>query len=124
MSLSARSRLAVAAASAVATTAVLAAPVGAAKPKPVKVGVFDNYYAPIPKKALKLNTTVRWVWDASTLDVHDVKVKTAPKGFKKFASDPLASGQSFAKTLNKAGKYTFICTFHQDMTMKLTVAKK
>lgn len=124
MSLTARSRLMVAAAAAAATSAVLAAPVGAARPKPIKIGVFDNYYAPIPKKAIKPGTTVRWVWDASTLDVHDVQMKTGPKGAKKFASDPLASGQSFARTLTKPGKYTFICSFHEGMTMKLTVAKK
>jgi plastocyanin len=107
----------------------MAAPAGVAKSKkskskPVTIGVFDNYYAPIPKKALKLGTTVRWKWDASSLDVHDVRVKKAPKGFRKFQTDPLSAGSSFKRKLTKPGKYYFICTFHEDMTMKLTVAKK
>ena len=95
-----------------------------AKPKTLTVGVFDNYYAPIPKKAIKKGTKVRWRWDANTIDVHDVKLTKAPKGVKKFQSDPLASPATFTRALTKPGKYYFICTFHEDMKMTITVAKK
>lgn len=96
----------------------------ATKKKPtLKVGVFDNYYSPIPKKALKKGTTVRWTWDPSTIDVHDVALKSGPKGVKKFHSDPLAGGLSYSKSLTKPGTYKFICTFHTEMKMTLRVAK-
>lgn len=109
---------------AAAVSVTAAAPVGAAaKSRTLKIGVFDNYFAPIPKKAIKKGTTVRWTWDANALDVHDVKLSKAPKGAKKFASDPLAAGLSFSRKLTVPGKYTFVCTFHTEMTMKLTVAK-
>lgn len=109
-----------------ATTAALPVQaVGAAsKKKPtLKVGVFDNYYAPIPKKALKKGTTVRWTWDEAAIDVHDVALKSGPKGVKKFQSDPLAGGLSYSKKLTKPGTYKFICTFHTEMKMTLKVAK-
>ncbi|MEI2701153.1 MAG: plastocyanin/azurin family copper-binding protein [Baekduia sp.] len=110
-------------AAAVTVTAATPSGVAAKSPKPLTVGVFDNYFAPIPKKAIKKGTTVRWKWDANALDVHDVKLDKGPKGAKKFQSDPLAAGLTFSKKLTVPGKYTFICTFHTEMTMKLTVAK-
>ena len=119
-------RLLAAAAVAAAATGVLASSTsGATKkpaPKKLTVGVFDNYYLPATKK-IKVGTTVRWHWDVTTIDVHDVALAKAPKGVKKFQSDPLASGQSYTKKLTKPGTYSFICTFHQDMTMKLTVVR-
>lgn len=115
----------VVAALAATTVALPIQAVGAAskKPKPLKVGVFDNYYAPIPKKAIKKGTTVRWRWDDSAIDVHDVALSSAPKGVKKFQSDPLAAGMTYSKKLAKPGTYKFICTFHTEMKMTLKVSK-
>ena len=116
-------RMMAAAAAAAAAGASFAAPVAAKAPPKLTVGVFDNYYAPIPKKAIKKGTVVRWKWDASTTDVHDVALSKAPKGVKRFGSDPLAAGQSYSKALKVPGTYKFICTFHEEMTMTLRVAK-
>lgn len=86
----------------------------------VTIGVFDNYYSP-SKKTIKAGTTVRWHWDDSTLDVHDVKLNSAPKGVKKFQSEPLAAGATFSRRLTKPGTYKIICTFHEGMRMTIRV---
>jgi plastocyanin len=54
-----------------------------------------------------------------------VALDKAPSGVKKFASDPLASGDDFKRRLTKAGTYKIICTFHEEeMKMTITVKKQ
>ena len=97
---------------------------GATKGKTRKVSVNDNYYGP-SKLTVHVGDTVDWKWSEEITDVHDVKLKSAPKGVKKFASDPLAAGDDFKRKLTKAGTYKIICTFHEEeMKMTITVKKK
>lgn len=121
-----RARMLVWATAGLASCAVVAGPVADAATGPKRprltVTVNDNYYLP-KTKTIAAGTTVRWVWPMTTLDVHDVKLDKAPKGVKKFESDPLAAGQSFTRKLSKPGRYYLICTFHEGMTMTLTVKK-
>jgi plastocyanin len=96
---------------------------GATKGKTRKVSVNDNYYGP-SKLTVHVGDTIDWHWSADTTDVHDVKLNSAPKGVKKFASDPLAAGDDFKRKLTKAGTYKIICTFHEEeMKMTITVKK-
>jgi plastocyanin len=89
-----------------------------------KVSVNDNYYGP-SKLTVHVGDTVDWHWSEDETDVHDVSLKTAPKGVKKFASDPLAAGDDFKRRLTKPGTYKIICTFHEEeMKMTITVKKK
>jgi plastocyanin len=110
---------------AAAFAAAPALAVGAtSKGKTRKVTVQDNYYGP-SKLTVHVGDTVDWHWTDLATDVHDVALKTAPKGVKKFASDPLASGDDFKRKLTKAGTYKIICTFHEEeMKMTITVKKK
>jgi plastocyanin len=55
--------------------------------------------------------------------VHDVKLRRAPKGVRKFHSDPAASDFSFSRTLTKAGTYRLVCTYHEEMTMTIKVRR-
>ena len=97
---------------------------GATKGKTRKVSVNDNYYGP-SKLTVHVGDTVDWHWSGDITDVHDVSVKSAPKGVKKFHSDPLAAGDDFKRKLTKAGTYKIICTFHEEeMKMTVTVKKK
>jgi plastocyanin len=95
---------------------------GAASKKTVEVG--DNYYAP---KTLTVNrgTTVTWKWPGydEAGDVHDVKLKTGPKGVKKFQSEAASTDYSFKRKLTVAGTYKLICTLHEEMTMTIKVRK-
>jgi plastocyanin len=94
---------------------------GAAK-KTVKVG--DNYYSP---KSLTVSkgTTVTWKWPGfdEAGDVHDVKLKTGPKGVKKFQSEAASTDYSFKRKLTVAGTYKLVCTLHEEMTMTIKVRK-
>jgi len=109
------------AAGALVLAALVAAPAtqaGGAKSKIIKIG--DNFFAPDSVKVTK-GTKVVWRWPKYAGDTHDVKLRSGPKGVKKFKSDFAASDYSFARTLKKPGKYVVICTLHQDMTMTIRV---
>jgi plastocyanin len=111
-----------AAALAIAGAALVAAPATAAAPKPRTVKIADNYYLP-DKLTIKPRTRVTWRWPAEAGDVHDVKLKSAPKGVRKFHSQPAAAGYSFKRTFEKPGRYRIVCTLHREMTMTITVRR-
>ncbi len=97
---------------------------GATKGKTRKVSVNDNYYGP-SKLTVHVGDTIDWHWSEDETDVHNVSLKTGPKGVKKFESDPLAAGDDFKRKLTKPGTYKIICTFHEEeMKMTITVKKK
>jgi plastocyanin len=100
-----------------------AAPAVATAPKPKSVEVADNYYLPA-KLTVKAGGKVTWKWpDDVAIDVHDVKLKSAPKGVKKFHSEPASSGYRYTRTFKKPGRYKVICTLHEEMKMTITVKK-
>jgi plastocyanin len=105
-----------------AGAALSAAPATAAAPKPRTVTINDNYYLPA-KLTIKPRTKVVWRWPAEAGDVHDVKLKAAPKGVKKFHSEPASAGYAFKRTLEKPGRYKIVCTLHEEMTMTITVRR-
>lgn len=86
------------------------------------VTVNDNWYGP-SKLTIHAGDKVRWRWSADTTDVHDVAVRKAPRGAARFHSDPLAAGDTFTRRLTKVGSYRIVCTFHEGMTMTITVRK-
>jgi plastocyanin len=97
-----------------------AAPVQGATKKTVRLG--DNYFAPKSMK-VKRNTTVVWRWPGfeEAGDVHDVKLKSGPKGVKKFHSEAAATDYTFKRKLRKAGTYKIVCTLHEEMRMTIKV---
>ena len=84
----------------------------------------DNYYSPKTVTVAK-NTTVTWRWPGfeEAGDVHDVKLKTGPKGVKKFHSEGAATDYEFKRKLTVAGTYKIVCTLHEEMTMTVKVRK-
>ena len=100
--------------------AVDAGAAGKKKPKPLTVGIFDNYYEPAKAK-VPVGTKVVWKWPAVTGDSHDVTLDKGPKGVKKFQSPVAAAQFKYKRTLTKKGKYHIICTLHEEMTMDITV---
>ena len=99
---------------------------GATSLKLKQVKMFDNYYSPA-KLTVKVGQPVQWVWPSDVGDSHDVKVKKAPRGAKKFASPPFAAAAKWPRPpmkFKKAGTYKLFCTFHEtEMTMTITVKK-
>ena len=107
---------------AIAGAALAAAPAIAAAPKPRTVEIADNYYAPV-KLTVKPGTRVTWRWPEEAGDVHDVKLRSAPKGVKKFQSEPASSLYEFRRTLKKPGRYRIVCTLHEEMAMTIQVKR-
>ena len=117
-----RTALAIALAGAVALAAApaVAGPPAARKPQKKKVEVADNYYSP-RKLTVNLKSRITWVWTDESADVHDVKLVSGPKGFKKYQTEPGSAGFTYSKTLTKPGTYKFICTFHEEDNMRMTI---
>ena len=97
-----------------------AAPAHGAATKTVNLG--DNYFAPKTLK-VKRGTTVTWKWPGfeEAGDVHDVKLKSGPKGVKKFHSEAASTDYSFKRKLTVAGKYKLVCSLHHEMGMTIKV---
>lgn len=128
----ARSKIVVGLATA-ASLAVVAAPVvsvgaqptaGAAKKKPKKAKVRDDYFSPT-ELTIKSGQKVKWSWGNTNFNSHDVTLKSGPKGVKKFRSNTAAIGYSYTKKFKKKGKYQIYCTIHPSvMNMTVKVKKK
>ena len=100
-----------------------ATPVQAAtKKKTIRLG--DNYFTPTTV-SVKRGTTVTWRWPSfeEAGDVHDVKLRSGPKGVKKFQSEAASTDYSFKRKLTVAGTYKLVCTLHHEMTMTLKVKR-
>jgi plastocyanin len=89
-------------------------------PQKKKVEVYDNYYGP-RKLTVNPKSRITWQWSEDTADVHDVKLISAPKGFKKFQTEPASAGYTYAKTLTQPGTYKFICTLHEEDNMRMPI---
>jgi len=98
------------------------APVLAAAKKTIKLG--DNYYS---SKSLTVSrgTTVTWQWPGfdEAGDVHDIKLKSGPKGVKKFQSEAASTDYAFKRKLTVPGTYKIMCSLHEEMTMTVKVRK-
>jgi plastocyanin len=90
------------------------------KPQKRTVEVADNFYGP-KKLTVNLKSRITWDWTDEAADVHDVKLTSAPKGFKKFQTEPGSAGFKYSRTLTKPGTYRFICTFHEEDNMRMTI---
>jgi plastocyanin len=103
---------------------VSAAPASAAKPKGKTIHIGDNFFLPDAVK-VKRGATVTWKWPGfdQAGDVHDVKLKSGPKGVKKFHSEAASTDYSFKRKLKVAGKYKIICTLHEEMRMTIRVRR-
>ena len=101
-----------------------AAPAEAAKPKPRTVRIYDNYYVR-DDLTVKRGTVVVWRWPGfeEAGDVHDVKLKSGPKGVKRFHSEAASTGYRFKRKLTVPGRYRIVCTLHDGMTMKIRVRR-
>jgi plastocyanin len=103
-----------------AAPAVAVSPEVTRKPQKRTVEVVDNYFGP-KRLTVNLRSRITWKWTDESADVHDVKLTSGPKGFKKFQTEPGSAGFTYAKTLTKPGTYRFLCTFHEEDNMRMTI---
>ena len=73
----------------------------------------DDYYSP-GKLTIKKGTKVSWTWLDGNPDNHDVRLKSGPKGVKKFKSELAASDYSYSQTLKVPGTYKIYCSLQCD----------
>jgi len=108
---------------AVVAALLCAAPAVAGGPQRKSVEVADNYYLPA-KLTVNKGSVVTWKWPNDiAIDVHDVKLKSAPRGVKKWHSEPASSGYRYKRTFKTPGRYFIICTLHEEMTMTIKVRR-
>jgi plastocyanin len=88
------------------------------------VRIYDNYFL-ADSLTVKRGTVVVWRWPGADEagDVHDVKLKSGPKGAKKFHSEAAATDFSFRRKLKVPGRYRIVCTLHEEMTMRIKVRR-
>jgi plastocyanin len=86
------------------------------------VRIHDNYFL-ADSLTVKRGTVVVWRWPGADEagDVHDVKLKSGPKGARKFHSEAAATDFSFRRKLKVPGRYRIVCTLHEEMTMRIKV---
>jgi plastocyanin len=115
-------RLVVTSAAGAALLCAAPAVAGTTLRKTVRIG--DNYFTPQTLK-VKKGTTITWKWPGADMagDVHDVKLKSGPRGVKKFHSQPASSDYRFKRKLTVPGTYRIVCTLHEDMKMKIVVRR-
>ena len=90
------------------------------KPVHKSVKVSDDVFSPT-KLTVPAGSTITWKWSSANSDTHDVYLSKRPKGVKRFHSDPASSDFSYKRKLTRRGTYSVLCTFHEDMTQKITV---
>lgn len=92
------------------------------KPPTKKVLVLDDVFRPV-KLRIKRNTTLKWVWPDYNSDTHNVKLTGAPRHVRKFTSPSAAADFEYSRKLTRTGNYKFICVYHANMTMRVTVVR-
>jgi plastocyanin len=88
------------------------------------VRIYDNYFL-ADSLSVKRDTVVVWRWPGADEagDVHDVKLKSGPRGVKKFHSEAAATDFTFRRKLKKPGRYRIVCTLHEEMKMQIRVRR-
>ena len=90
------------------------------RPQKKTVLVRDNYFQPA-RLTVNFGSTIRFRWADDAMDIHDVKLVKAPRGVRKWQSDPGGIGYVYRRTLKAAGTYRLVCTFHEADGMKMTI---
>jgi plastocyanin len=88
------------------------------------VRIYDNYFLK-DSLTVKRGAVVTWRWPGfdEAGDVHDVKLRSGPKGVKKFHSEAAATDYTFKRRLRKPGRYRIVCTLHDEMRMRIKVRR-
>lgn len=96
--------------------------------KPVKaaaiIDVGDDYFSP-ELVNIKRGDVIRWVWNDLNHDPHDVNLVSGPNGVDRgdFNTGSLpAVGFTFSRRFVVPGTYSFTCSVHFKMTMKVVVS--
>lgn len=87
------------------------------------VRVRDNFFSPA-RMRVRRGTLVVWGWPRRNVNRHNVVLRRAPRGVRRFRSKSAVSGYRFARRLRKPGRYRLICRFHANMEMGIRVLRR
>ncbi len=94
-------------------------------PVAATIDVRDKYFSPAIVN-LKSGQSILWVWNAVNADAHNVNLADGPTGVSRLAFSTPSSpsvGFQFRRTFEVAGTYSFVCSIHHNMTMRVEVSK-
>jgi plastocyanin len=94
------------------------------KPVVKTVHIGDDFYAPVTV-TIKRGNQVKWIWDKTNFDSHNVTLIKGPKGVsaRKFTSATGSTGIRFEREFLTPGTYHFECTIHLSMNMTVIVRR-
>ena len=78
------------------------------------VSVRDDFFSP-KAKTVSRGDTVSWRWRRAD-NPHNVRFRKVPSGARKGGSSTKSSGR-FNRTFRTNGRYTYVCTIHEDIGM-------
>ena len=107
-----------AAATSIALGVVYGTPVaggdGATAAKTRSVRVDDDFFRP-KRATIKSGDRVRWVWRGPV--EHNVRFRKVPRGASRRPGSRLISKGTFSRKFRKRGRYSYVCTIHEDLGM-------
>jgi plastocyanin len=87
---------------------------GATAAKTRSVSVRDDFFSP-KRLTVASGDRVRWVWrDEGS---HNVRFRGVPRGASRRPGSSTKTSGSFGRTLRKRGRYSYVCTIHEDLGM-------
>jgi plastocyanin len=87
---------------------------GATAAKTRSVSVRDDFFR-AKRVTVESGDRVRWVWrDEGT---HNVRFRKVPRGASRRPGSRLKDSGTFARTFRKRGRYSYVCTIHEDLGM-------
>ncbi len=83
-----------------------------------KAVVASDYFQP-GRLTIHVGDRIRWRWDSSGFEQHDVTVASGPQVFH----SPTQVSGHYTHRFTKAGTYHLYCTVHEDMTETVVVRR-
>jgi plastocyanin len=87
---------------------------GAESARTERVSVRDDVFRP---KSLSIRRRTKVVWSWRGDNPHNVRFRRVPSGASRRGSKTQTSGR-FARTFPDRGRYSYVCTIHEDIGMK------
>lgn len=94
-------------------------------PVAATVDVRDKYFSP-DVVSIRKGEAILWVWSPLNKDAHNVNLVDGPPGVKRIDFSTPSSpslGFEFKRTFTVPGTYSFVCSIHYNMTMRVEVSK-
>jgi plastocyanin len=76
--------------------------------------VDDNFFRP-KRATIASGDRVRWVWRG--VADHNVRFRKVPRGASRRPGSKTVDRGTFSRKFRKRGRYSYVCTIHEDLGM-------